>query len=372
MKHIGNNIEEAALKKSNLGYVLVLVAALMWGSIGIFVNGISAMGVSSQSMAAFRLLSGAVLMAPVLAFMGCQGGTCEGKASGPMALFKASPKELVPCALVGIVGLAIANTCYYECMREVGMSTASVLLYTSPVFGVMLGRVLYHEGVTPNKLIAIMSNIVGCVLAVTSGDLSGFHFSVWGVVSGVIAGLCGALLAVFSRMATKTLHPLAVTFWGFVFGGVVMAIVTAPWSDMAAAMSPQLILLFAGFGFIPTALAYIFYMQGLSMGLETSKVPVVASFETVATVLVGIGIYAESAGAVKILGIVLVLMSILIMNTDFSKLRNSVFVGHVVEGMTFKPNAWWTEKSQDMDLFKERTGIALEPTVQESPWYFVR
>ena len=42
MKHIGNNTEEAALKKSNLGYVLVLIAALMWGSIGIFVNGISA------------------------------------------------------------------------------------------------------------------------------------------------------------------------------------------------------------------------------------------------------------------------------------------------------------------------------------------
>ena len=68
MKHIGNNTEEAALKKSNLGYVLVLVAALMWGSIGIFVNGISAMGVSSQSMAAFRLLVGALILAPVLMF----------------------------------------------------------------------------------------------------------------------------------------------------------------------------------------------------------------------------------------------------------------------------------------------------------------
>lgn len=60
-------------------------------------------------------------------------------------------------------------------------------------------------------------------------------------------------------------------------------------------------------------------------------------------------------------------MSILIMNTDFSKLRNSVIAKRIVESMTFKPNAWWTEKSQDMDLFRERTGIALEPTVQESP-----
>ena len=360
------------MKRSNLGYVLVLIAALMWGTIGIFVNGISALGVSSQSMAAFRLLSGAVLMAPVLAFIGCQGGAREGKATGPMALFKASPKELLPCALVGIIGLATANTLYYECMREVGMSTASVLLYTSPVFGVLLGRILYREGVTPNKLVAIVFNIVGCVLAVTNGDLSGFHFSVWGVASGVIAGLCGALLAVFSRMATKTVHPLAVTFWGFVFGGAVMAAITAPWPDVAAAMSPQLILLFAGFGLIPTAVAYILYMQGLSMGLETSKVPVVMSFETVVTVLLGIGIYAESAGAIKVLGIVLVLSSILIMNTDFSRLRNSAIAQRIIESMTFKPNAWWTEKSQDLDLFTERTGITLQTDVQESPWYFVR
>ena len=353
------------MKKSNLGYVLVLIAALMWGSIGIFVNGISAMGVTSQSMAAFRLLSGAVLMAPVLAFMGCQGGAREGKASGPLALFKASPKELVPCALLGIIGLATANTLYYECMGEVGMSTASVLLYTSPVFGVMLGRVLYREDVTPNKLVAIAFNIGGCVL-------SGFHFSVWGVTSGVIAGFCGASLAVFSRIATKTVHPLAVTFWGLVFGGAVMAAIAAPWPDVAAAMSPQLLLLFLGFGLIPTAVAYVLYMQGLSRGLETSKVPVVMSFETVVTVLLGIGVYAEPAGTIKVLGIVLVLASIVIMNTDFSKLRNSVFVDHVIESMTFKPNAWWTEKSQDMDLFRERTGITLEPTVQESPWYFVR
>ena len=74
------------------------------------------------------------------------------------------------------------------------------------------------------------------------------------------------------------------------------------------------------------------------MGLETSKVPVVMSFETVVTVLVGIGVYAEPAGAIKVLGIVLVLASILIMNTDFSKLRNSAIVKRIVESMTFKPS----------------------------------
>lgn len=152
------------------------------------------MGVSSQSMAAFRLLVGGAYLGAGSDVYGRRRvrGLPWLRVRWPCS--RASPKELVPCALVGIVGLAAANTCYYECMGEVGMSTASVLLYTSPVFGVALGRVLYREDVTPNKLVAIVFNIVGCVLAVTMGDLSGFHFSVWGVTSGVIAGLCGASL----------------------------------------------------------------------------------------------------------------------------------------------------------------------------------
>ncbi len=341
------------------GYAMVFVAALMWGSIGLFVKGISATGVSSQTMAAFRLLAGAVLLAPTLAIMGCRGSTNSTAISGPLALFKVSPRSLVPCALVGIVGLAISNACYYECISEVGLSTASVLLYTSPVFGCMLGRILYAERVAPRKLVAIAFNIVGCALAVTNGDLTGFHFSVKGIALGVIAGLCGALLAVFSRIATSRMHPLSVTFWGFVFGGVFMGVLSAPWQDLALALSPTLIALFAGFGLIPTALAYTFYMQGLSKGLETSKVPVIASVETVVTVLMGIGFYAEPAGAAKVLGILLVLGSIVIMNADISHMRQSAFADHVAESFGFIPNQWWGAKADEMDALFE-------------PWYFVR
>ena len=161
---------------AGMGYAMVFVAALMWGTIGIFVKGISGVGVTSQTMAAFRLLAGAVLLAPVLVFMGCRGADCSGAKPGPLALFRADARSLACCALVGIPGLVISNTCYYESMDAVGMSTASVLLYTSPVFGCILGRLLYREGVTPNKLAAIACNIVGCVLTVTDGDLAGFIF----------------------------------------------------------------------------------------------------------------------------------------------------------------------------------------------------
>lgn len=344
--------ERTEAMPSNKGYVMVLIAALMWGSIGIFVNSLAACGLSSVSIAALRLLVGAVLLIPVLAVMGMRGaGVAAGRPASPLALFRATPRTLFASALVGIVGLAFANLGYYISMGEVGMSTASVLLYTSPVFGVVLGRMLYREEVTPGKLLSVVLNIVGCVLAVTNADFTGLSFSVLGVASGVFAGFMGALLAVFSKMATERMHPLAVTFYGFLFGGTVMLCMAYPWADVRVAMSPQLGVLLLAFGLIPTALAYIFYMNGLSMGLEASKVPVIASFETVATVLVGICLYAEDAGSVKVLGICLVLLSIFVMNMNVERIRESKIAGHVAESMAFSGSAWRQAKISAYDEF---------------------
>lgn len=334
--------------KASRGYAMVLCAALMWGSIGIFVSSLAAMGLSSVSIAGLRLLSGAILLMPVLMVMGARGvRTPAGEKRSAFSLFKAMPRTLLACFLVGVVGLAMANLFYYISMGEVGMSTASVLLYTSPVFGVALGKILYGEAVTGAKLLSVLLNITGCVLAVTNGDLTEVTFSVLGVGSGILAGFLGALLAVFSKMATERMHPLAVTFYGFVFGGLVMGALSFPWIDVRAAVSPQMIGLLLAFGLIPTALAYIFYMNGLSMGVEASKVPVVASFETVATVLVGILLYAEDSGPVKVLGICLVLLSIFVMNMSAEKLRQSSLAAHLAEAIRFNGHEWRQEKMAD-------------------------
>lgn len=331
--------------KANKGYAMVLIAALMWGSIGAFIKALTALGLSSASIAALRLLVGAAILVPVLMFMGARARHVpDGEPSGPWALFRATPRSLFFCALVGVIGLASANLLYYLSMGEVGMSTASVLLYTMPVFGVVLGRVLYGEPMSANKVLAVALNITGCVLAVTNGSFSDMAFSAFGVGAGVLAGFLGALLAVFSKVATERMHPLAVTFYGFVFGGVFMAAIGFPWSDVAAAMSWELAGLLFAFGLIPTALAYIFYMSGLSMGLEASKVPVVASFETVATVMVGILLYGEASGAIKIVGICLVLLSIFVMNMDFGSVRSSDAARLWRESMTFNGSAWRREK----------------------------
>lgn len=336
--------------QGNRGYLMVLVAALMWGSIGIFVNELSAAGMTSVSIAALRLLAGAIIMVPVLIWRGMAQPN-----GNPMRLFRVPLRALIPCALVGVIGLACSNCAYYESIKHVGMSTASVLLYTSPVFGCVLGRILYSERIAANKIAAVAFNIAGCVLTATDGDLGSLAFNVYGIALGVLGGFTGALLAVFSKMATDRVDSLAVTFYGFVFGGLVMGAASFPWVDIRQAFNPHTLLVLPGFGLIPTALAYILYMDGLSRGLEASKVPVVASFETVATVLVGIGVYAEAAGPVKVLGVCLVLLSIVTMNINLADLRGSAVFGHLAEAMSFNSQAWRVEKASECDRLLNET-----------------
>lgn len=337
---------------------MVLAAGTLWGTIGIFVNTLEALGVGTMSTAAFRLLAGAAWMLPILLVMGVSGHT--GKRD-PLALVRIAPRSLLWCALMGVFGLALANGAYYESMGAVGMSTASVLLYTSPVFGCVLGRVLFHERVTRSKLLAVACNVAGCVLVATGGDLTGVTVGGYGIAMGLVAGLLGALLPIFSGKASSGTNPLTATFYGFVAGGVVAGAMAFPWADVARVGAPAA-LVFAGFGLIPTALAYIVYMTGLSRGLEASKVPVVASVETVATVCVGTLVYAEPAGPIKVLGIVLVLASIVVMNMNLgrllespavARLRANPIVGRVAESASFDPGAWTHEKVKEWNELLE-------------------
>ena len=68
-------------------------------------------------------------------------------------------------------------------------------------------------------------------------------------------------------------------------------------------------------------MAYIVYYGGISKITETARIPVLASVETVVAAIIGLVVFGQSLGPVKIIGKALVLVSIAVMNT--SKRENS-------------------------------------------------
>ena len=135
-----------------------------------------------------------------------------------------------------------------------------------------------------------------------------------GLLTGVGAGFMYATLPVLSRIGADKEDPFTSTFYGLAFGTLFLLFISRPWQGIGTAFTPGMFIVLVGFGIVPSALAYIVYFGGLNRVKETSKVPVLASVETVMAALIGLAVFGQSLSLIKVLGIVLVLCSILVMN----------------------------------------------------------
>ena len=209
-------------------------------------------------------------------------------------------------------GTKLFNYAYTEAINHIGVATAAVLLYTSPVFVSIMSRIFFREAIGIRKVAGLIVNVIGCALTVTGGNFTGVTIG-YGVLIGIAAGFLYSLMTIFGTIA-KDYDTTTVTFYSFLFAAIAMGITANPWSEVASAGSPAFFATAFAYGLITAVMAYFIYMKGLSMNLETSKVPVIASVETIVAAVIGFAVFQEDLSLWKLAGIILVLASIGIMN----------------------------------------------------------
>ena len=289
------------------GYLMVLAAGVMWGSIGLFTTELSQYGMSAGQIAFLRLAAGTVLLGVLLL-------VTKGRSA-----FRMDWRGLFWCVLLGIFAEALFNLSYTRAVTEAGMALGAVLLYTAPIFVSFMSWLFFRETFTKNKLIALGINVIGCAMAVTGGNLAGLQIPAAGLAAGLAAGFFYGTFTIISTAALKEYDPLTVLFYGMLIGAVILGAVSRPWQILPQAANPRMLAVVAGFGLIPTCAAYALYMMGLSRKLETSKVPVICSIEIVAAALIGTTVLGQGMSFGKIAGILIILLSIVLMNTELRK-----------------------------------------------------
>lgn len=290
-------------KSQKIGYLQVFAAGCLWGTIGLFVTVLSDMGADGALISLLRILSACVMMFFIVLFR-----------CGGFKAFRISRQVLILTLLMGLFCQAIYNLCYSQAIQIAGVATAAVLLYTAPVFVFLMAVLFFKEPVTAKKLAALALNILGCALTVTGGHFSALSFAGLGVMMGLLSGFFYGLSTVFSKMAANKAHPYVISFYSFLFASVFLLMLHPPQTLAGGALDLPMLLVGAAYGFVATVLAYAIYMTGLAKPVETSRVPVIASVETVVAALLGTLVFSESMGIWKAFGIGLVFVSILVMN----------------------------------------------------------
>ena len=245
-----------------------MISGCLWGTIGLFIKLLDSAG-SSPSYTTFLRMSFAFLILAIAALIK------EGAGS-----FRVSRRTLITCMLMGVVSMSINNLCYTNAVSRLGMSLAAAILYMAPIFTSIQSKLLFHEKIGRNKLIALAFNVLGCVLAATGGRLSLEGVSVVGLLFGIGAAFAYSTQNIFGRLATDEASPFVVATYNFFFAAVFTLVVARPFSSMSDPFNPKILIWGLLFGLIPTTIAYLLYFAGIQGLTETSKVPVFCSLKS--------------------------------------------------------------------------------------------
>lgn len=287
-------------KKGYLGDILIIIAGLFWGSMGIFVRHLNDLGFSSIQVACLRLTTAGILFALILLIKDRKG-------------FKIALRDIPLFLALGLVSILFFTCCYFTAIRLMTMSTAAILLYTSPIWVMVLAIIFLKEKFTIQKLIALILAFAGCVL------VSGFggKVTVVGILVGLGSGLGYGLYSIFGTFALKKYSPYTVTCYTFLIAGLGSIFVSNP-VDLVSKISsienkPAL------FGFVlltavvTAVIPFLLYTLGLNM-TTAGKAAVLATVEPAAATLFGVFVMKETVGPVAIAGILLVFAAIAVLS----------------------------------------------------------
>ena len=295
-----------------LAVFFVLIAGTLWGAIGIFVRGYTALGLSPLQTAALRISLSAVVFAIFVLIY-------------KPKLFKIKLRHLWCFFGTGIVSVALFTFCYFTSMELSSLSVAAVLLYTAPVFVMLFSLILFKERMTVMKGISVVLAVLGC--AMTTGAIGGdVNVTLAGFLFGLGSGICYALYSIFSRFALdRGYEPFTITLYTFIFAAVstvalidptpVIRVVTA---DVGSVLYALL------FALLSCILPYVFYTLGLKY-ISSSTASIIATIEPVVATAVGAVIFSEPIGVpFGYIGVALVLLSVVLINIRFKRKSENI------------------------------------------------
>ena len=280
----------------------VLAAGTLWGIMGIFVRALASYGFTSVQIASMRIVFGALLFLLITAVF-------------RPAQLKIHIQDVGLFLGMGLLSLLLFTVCYFTTISMASLSVAAILLYTSPIWVMLMSLVCFQESLTRRKVLCAAMAFGGCVLV--SGIGSGSHFSPMVIATGLLSAVGYGLYSIFGTFALRKYPPLTVTTYAFLFGAAGALFLCNPVSTVRvvceAAHPTALVLLLIVTAFVTAVLPYLLYTVGLSH-MRASTAAIMASIEPVVATAAGAAVFHEVLTLPALLGIVLVLAAIVVLN----------------------------------------------------------
>lgn len=289
-------------------YLYIILAASLWGCIGIFLNLLNAAGLTSMQSVAIRTVVATVLYGLWLFFT-------DRKA------LRIRPADCIYFVGTGILSLLFFNWCYFNTITTSSLSVAAVLLYTAPAFVMLMSALLFREPVTKFKLLALALTFLGCTLVTGMLPRGEGTISSQTLLYGLGAGFGYALYTIFGKLASAKFSSSTVTFYTFLFASFGALPLSRIWTVSHQLLDWRVILGSFSLAILCCILPYLVYTEALHY-VEAGRAAIVSTIEPFVACLLGVVVFHEEFTVFKLLGMACILLAIILLNTG-SKVRKN-------------------------------------------------
>ena len=290
------------MKKYKLG---LIIAMLIWGSIGIFVRYID---FTSSQIALVRAIVGSIFL--IVFSMISKEHLSKEK-------IKSNLLVLVACGIC----LGFNWIFLFQAYNYTTISTATICYYLAPVIVMFLSPFLLKEKLTPVKVLCIVAAMIGmlCIVGIDKSSMGGNN------IVGIVYGLSAACLYAGVVVLNKFLKDISGRDSSVVELSVA-AIFLIPYVIFTekislAGVSSKSIILLLIIGIVHTGIAYLIYFTVIQK-LESQTVAIYSYVDPISAIIMSAIILSESMSLLQILGGILILGSTFISEIYSNKIKS--------------------------------------------------
>ncbi|HEV2057163.1 MAG TPA: EamA family transporter [Methylomirabilota bacterium] len=291
-----------------LGFVLVCLAAVSWGTTGSVMALLAREGTPSPLLVGWARMAGAAPCLLLAIALVPPGTTARGEWQ---------PRDWAKAALLG-AAMAAYQVCYFWAVPRTGVALTALLAICSAPLMIAAGAALtLKERPSPATLAALLLSIAGTAMVLagpradgaaasgfTAGGFTAGTFAA-GAFAALGAGLSYAVYAVIAKGLLARIAPLPLAALTFTLAALLLTPVLvlergAP-AQLAAGW-PLLLYL----GVVPTAAAYVVFGAGLRRVTVTTA-GIATLLEPLTAAALGVLLFGERLGAVGWAGAALLL-----------------------------------------------------------------
>lgn len=272
------------------GMWLAVISGLLYGLLGFFGMSLKHSGLSVYNLSFWRFLVSSVFLLVIL--------LCyyQNKSERPKA------RQLLSVFTSGVVFYSPCGIFFFLASEHIGTGQSMVVFFVYPAFVMILGWALEGKKLKAHYLLSLAVIITGLVLLVDIGEVS---YDMFGIGLSLASAIFYAFYVFLSKkiVLTPLVSSLMVSL-GCCSTGLVLALVD---NSLSLPLKLEQWLHIAGIGIICSALAILLLLEALKY-ISADQASLLSVLEPVFTVIFGVILLDEGVSAIKILGILLILM----------------------------------------------------------------